>query len=307
MSRRRHWADLEEVGVYWGMRFMLAAYAVGGRPLFRLFLYPVVLYYFALGGKGRRASLDYLQRLKHRFPELPVSASLRWSYRHFVAFAEAMLDKLAAWQGRVDRSRVQFHNRQQLLDQLNSGRGAVLLTGHVGNLEMCRALAHMRAPVRMTVLVYTRHAANFNRLLSRFEHSGKVRLLQVTDLNPATAVDLERRIAAGELVVIAADRVPVQSNRTVQAPFLGAPAAFPQGPFVLASLLRAPVYTLFCSRRGDDYHIELQPFCERLSLPRGQRQEALAQWAERYAGRLEEVVRQAPLQWFNFYDFWTVT
>lgn len=301
-----HWAQLEEAGVYWGMRLMLGAYAVGGRLLFRVLLYPVVFYFFLFGGRARRASLDYLRRLHEYDPSLPVRPTWSWSYRHFISFAETMLDKLAAWRHGVDAARVHFPNRPLLLEQLASGRGAVLLTGHVGNLEMCRALAHQRAPVRLTVLVHTRHAANFNRLLQRFEHSSKVELLQVTDLTPATAVELERRIAAGELVVITADRVPVNSDRVVNSRFLGTEAAFPQGPFILAALLRAPVYTLFCSRRADGYHIDVDKLCDALVLQRGQRLQALAAPVRAYSERLESVVRNAPLQWFNFYDFWTV-
>lgn len=304
-AETRHWAQLEETGVYWGMRLMLGAYALGGKPLFRVLLYPVLLYYLVFGSAARRASLDYLRRLHHCYPELTIRPSLWYSYRHLASFAETMLDKLAAWRHGVEASQVRFPNRPLLLEQIASGRGAVLLTGHVGNLEMCRALAHQRAPVRLTVLVHTRHAANFNRLLNRFEHSSKVELLQVTELTPATAVELERRIAGGELVVITADRVPVGGGRVIRSTFLGAEAAFPQGPFILASLLRAPVYTLFCTSRGDGYHIDVEKLSDALVLPRGGRLEALAAPVAEYSKRLEAVVRKAPLQWFNFYDFWT--
>lgn len=302
--RSAHWAQLEETGVYWGMRVLLGVHARGGRGLFRILLYPVVLYYFLVAGSARRASLDYLRRLKAHYPQVKPQPTLWWSYRHFIAFAETMLDKLTAWRGGVADARIDFPNRPLLLEQLGSGRGAVLLTAHLGNLEMCRALADRRAPVRLTVLVHTRHAANFNRLLARYEHSAKVELMQVTELTPATAVELEQRIEAGELLVITADRVPVHSKRTVRARFLGAPAAFPQGPFILAGLLRAPVFTLFCTRRGADYHIDLDLLCEEMVLPRRDRVRELEKWAQRFSERLQCSVRETPLQWFNFYDFW---
>lgn len=302
----RHWAALEEAGVYWGMRVMLGAYAFGGRPLFRLLVYPVVMYFFIFDGRRRRASLDYLRRLKQHDPVQPARPTLWWSYRHFISFAETMLDKLSAWRQGLDVSQVAFPNRPMLLEQLATGRGAVLLTGHVGNLEVCRALAHQRASVRLTVLVHTRHATKFNRLLAHFESSTKVELLQVSDVTPATAVELDRRIAAGELIVITADRVPAAGRRTIQTDFLGAPAAFPPGPFILASLLGAPVYTLFCTRRGGGYHVDVEKLCDELVLPRGRREEAMLAPLAEYCRRLEAVVAKAPLQWFNFYDFWTL-
>jgi predicted LPLAT superfamily acyltransferase len=39
-------------------------------------------------------------------------------------------------------------------------------------------------------------------------------------------------------------------------------------------------------------------------LPRGARPQALAELAAAYAARLEHHARRAPLEWFNFYDFW---
>lgn len=291
--------------MYWGLRIMLGIYSRGGRWLFQLLLYPVVLYYFILVPGARRASLDYLHRLQHSYPEIEVRPTLWWSYRHFVSFATTMLDKLAAWRHGVGNIPLEFPNRSLLLDQLATGRGAVLMTAHVGNLEMCRALADQRAPVRLTVLVHTRHAANFNRLLARYEHSSKIKLLQVNELTPATAVVLEQRIAQGELIVIAADRVPVASRHAQRVPFLGAEAAFPQGPFILAGLLRAPVFTLFCTRRGRGYHMDVAQLTGPLKLPRSQRREVLEPIIREFSRRLEVAVCQAPLQWFNFYNFWT--
>jgi predicted LPLAT superfamily acyltransferase len=42
-------------------------------------------------------------------------------------------------------------------------------------------------------------------------------------------------------------------------------------------------------------------------MARGERERALREWAQRYAGRLEHYCLRAPHQWFNFYDFWENT
>ncbi|HRE16014.1 MAG TPA: hypothetical protein PLW86_02970, partial [Rhodocyclaceae bacterium] len=86
--------------------------------------------------------------------------------------------------------------------------------------------------------------------------------------------------------------------------FLGASACFPQGPYILASLLECPVYLFFCVEEADGYRIVFEPFADQVMLPRGRREAAMAEYAQRYAHRLEALCRQAPLQWFNFFDFW---
>ena len=80
-----HWAALEETGILWGMRFMLLIYRLFGRLVFRIFLHPIVSYYFLTGRAARDASREYLSRLGHCYPELGIQGSLWDSYRHFLS------------------------------------------------------------------------------------------------------------------------------------------------------------------------------------------------------------------------------
>ena len=105
--------------------------------------------------------------------------------------------------------------------------------------------------------------------------------------------------------MIAADRTPVTGhNRIVRADFLGKQAWFPQGPFILASLLKCPIYTLFCLKQHDKQVIYFEHFSDGLSFPRKQRDAMIRRCVQDYADRLQQYCLQEPLQWFNFYDFW---
>lgn len=302
-----HWANRRETGILWGMRTLLLIYRWFGRPAFRLVLYPVVAYYFVANRRARSASRQYLARLGEYYPELGISGGLGDSYRHFLCFAETLLDKLVVWSDQLDPAEVDFHNRQLLLDLLGEGRGGLLLTGHIGNLEICRALAELRDPIKLNILVHTKHAEKFNRLLGSVDRRNKIELIQVTDLNPAIAIRLNEKIERGEFLVLVGDRIPVSSRgRTVRAGFLGHEADFPIGPYLLASLLRCPVLSLFSYPRQGKFRIYVDLFADRITLPRREpeRRRALETWVRRYAERLEFHCRRAPLQWFNFYDFW---
>jgi predicted LPLAT superfamily acyltransferase len=116
---------------------------------------------------------------------------------------------------------------------------------------------------------------------------------------------MQDRVEAGELLVIVGDRVPAHdSGRTTEAQFLGSTAPFAQGPYVLAHALGCPVYLFFCLKEEQGYRLYFEPFAERIELPRRERAQHLAAWAQRYASRLEHYCRKAPYQWFNFFDFW---
>jgi len=75
----------------------------------------------------------------------------------------------------------------------------------------------------------------------------------------------------------------------------------------MAHLLQCPVYLFFCFRDRQGYHVHMEPFADRLDLPRRGREEAIKAWVARYAAALEARCRETPFQWFNFYDFWGAT
>ena len=304
-----HWSSLAERGSLLGLKSVFACYRFLGPRAARALLYPIVGYFFLSGRQAREASLDYLCRV-HQRKGLPVP---RWrdSFRHMLAFGQSGLDKLAAWCGGIDSGRVDFPARGELVSLIESGRGAVLIGAHLGNLEMIRALAVNERQAAVNAVVYTDHAQRFNEMLKRASADFGVNLVQVSHLGPQTAILLKDKVERGELVVIVGDRTPPAqsgSERVSYLDFLGAPAPFAQGPFILASLLDCPVYLCFClrqgQRQGDGYRIHLEHFATRIDLPRRERQAHLHETMQRYAARLEHYCLDAPEQWFNFYDFW---
>ena len=90
---------------------------------------------------------------------------------------------------------------------------------------------------------------------------------------------------------------------TSDAEFLGTFASFPEGPWILAALLECPVYLLFCMKDGHGYRLSIEPFMERIELPRATRKHSLGMLIQRYADRLGEIARAYPLQWYNFLRF----
>jgi predicted LPLAT superfamily acyltransferase len=286
------------------MWFLYGLYRLLGRIPFRLVLYPVMFYYWLSRPIARRASLEYLQRIQ------AVSGSgakpgWRQGLRHFVSFADTILDKMLALTGRYRFDRLRFVGREPVLEMIARGQGGIFATAHVGCLEMIQTAAavHHRA-LKLNVLVHTTHAERFNRLLQRLDPTSSVRLIQVTEVNPATAVMLADLVERGEFVAIAADRVPTSASKIVMADFLGAEAAFPVGAYVLAALLRCPLYFLACVREGDAHVVYFDRLAERVVLPRGQRGEALTTCAQAFVRRLESVLVRAPYEWFNFFPFW---
>ena len=299
-TRKRHWSRIEERGAGWGLRFTAATARLLGRQAARLVLLPAVVWFFVTGREARRASRIYLARLG-----AASTPPTTWNvWRHMLAFADSSLDKLAAWGGEIEGA-VDFHGAEEFARLAREKRGALFIGSHLGNLEMIRALAVTREIATVTAVVYTDHARRFAATLAGANQRFADNLFEVRDFGPQTAILLKERIDRGEILVIVGDRTPPADNgRRAHATFLGREAPFPQGPVVLGYLLGCPVYLFFCIKDGGRYRIHLEPFAEKIDLPHRDRQGAIDAYVSRYARRLEWYCREAPLQWFNFFDFW---
>ena len=299
-----HWAQIGESTFVAGMWLLYHLHRLLGRWPILLCLYPVVAYYWLTRPLARRSSLQYLQRMQQAHG-LWVRMPGWWhSQKHFRMFAQVILDKLLALTGRYRTERVRFDGRQPLVELLECGQGAIIVTAHMGCIELCQAIAKQRPNLRLNILVHTQHAEQFNRLLQRLAPDSGVRLLQVADFSAATAMMLAERVARGEFIAIAGDRVPVHDSKTTRAQFLGHEAAFPCGPYVLAALLKCPLYFMGCVHQGRGYAVEFVPIATQVQLPRAHRNEVLAEYAQLYAQQLERLLCQAPYDWFNFFPFW---
>jgi predicted LPLAT superfamily acyltransferase len=304
-TENSHWAQISEAGALGGMRFLLAWYRLGGHYLFQFFLFPVIVYFVLFHHAARRSSMDYLRRLKSIKPEACEGALWWLSFKHFWSFGVTLIDKLAVWMGHISRQQVILDDEDVIDQLLLEKRGGIILISHLGNFEICRCLSDSRPNMRLTVLLHTKHAEKFNSLVKEMPHNSHIKLMQVTEITPATAMQLNERISRGEFIAIAGDRVAVNHpENCLSVNFLGAKAALPMGPFSLAAVLNAPLITLFCLRDKGRYRIYFNLLSEALSVPRKQRQQVFQSLAQRYADELEKYCYQAPLQWFNFFDFW---
>ena len=310
-DRPEHWSVTQERKGLWGIRLMLAVYRTLGYKAFRLLLYPVITYFWLTGRKQRNASADWLERVRtiaaQRNISLPYPLS---TFRHFMRFGESMLSKLASWQGDKTLTDAVLVNPEICESNIASGRGTLILASHLGDIESCRAIGALNYRITVNALVFTEHAERFNQVMKEINPQAVVNLIQVSQMGPETAILLQEKLDAGEWVAIVGDRTSAsqhqrgEHSRIIYSEFLGQPAAFPQGPFILAAALRAPVMLMFGIMQQQRLHIYCESFADPLILPRGKRLPALQAAVDHYAARLEHYSLLAPHDWFNFYDFW---
>ena len=307
-----HWAETSERHGLYGMKFMLLIYRISGRRAFSLLLYPVIAVFYVTAKEARVRSREFLEAVKAERARRGMAAEPLSVYRHFYNFGQTLLDKVAAWQGSLRlEHEVQFAAVAEAVLNADPGMGKVLFTSHLGDIELCRALITLNGGREVTALVFHENAARFKAVMEEFAPQSKVNLIALKELSPALLVTLQERIAKGQFVAIAADRLAVPSKssateRYVILPFMGKEAPFAMGPAILASLLQCPVITLFALREGKVVRLYAHEIAKRIRLERRDRGSAVSEALRPFVNLLEEYALTHPYDWFNFYAFWSL-
>lgn len=296
-ARGAGWLTRGERGTVALIRFTAALASALGRRGMRPVVLAIALYYTLFDRTVREASREWLT-LVHERP-----ARLRDVFHHVATFAQVTLDRLFFAKGELDRFTVERNGNEHLEALAQEKRGAILLGAHLGSFEAMRASSRSeRFPV--TIVGHFENARMISALLEELDPDSASRVLHAGRDGVTLALELRDAIARGDFVALLADRVGL-NDKDVRVPFFGRPARFATGPFLLASVLGAPIYLVFGLYRAPDrYELHCEPFVEDARLPRADRAAALEALVSRYASRLEAYARQAPDNWFNFYDFW---
>ncbi|HEY0821692.1 MAG TPA: acyl-CoA synthetase [Rhizobacter sp.] len=299
---RADWATEPERSHRWALTLIRWIATGVGRPLTRLLLHPISLYFMLANGKARRASREYLARALKRPPT--------WvdGYRHVHAFASTVLDRIYFLQERFDLFEVTTTGGEVIHPPLRQGEGVITIGAHLGSFEAMRAGGEARGE-RVAMLMYENNARMINAMLAAV--APKARLHTIALGQPGAMLALRRFLDGGGIAGMLADRTlpgAAGRSRSHWIDFLGRPAPFSDGPFRLAAMLkRRVVFSAGLYHGGNRYELlfaELADFRHLGGETRDEVDRQVREALERYVRRVEAACVESPYNWFNFYDFW---
>ena len=312
-----HWSgNKEKSGSLWQMRLVFTLYKKIGFKGMRFFLHPITFFYYIFSPSTRKVSLSFLGKV-HNINGYEKRPGIKEIYKHIYSFSYSLIEKLAAWSGDMHSSGLitKSDDIQVLKDQLSNKKGAVIICSHLGNVEMLRAFAnHERGEYipqfGINSVVDFSVTSKFNLLLKEINPDSMIHLINASAIDAATIITLQDRLQEGEIVVIAGDRTAKNNRmRSTEISFLGKQAYFPQGAFIMASLLDSPVYYMFAVRENDSdynssYEFHVYKAKTDFKTSRKNRKEKLQVVTQEFVQHLESLCLAHPYQWYNFFDFW---
>ena len=280
-------------------RFMARLSLALGRPLSRVLLALITVYFFASSQRDRSESRAYLRRCLGREP------TLRERFAVFRAFSSTVHDRLFFLADRYDAFEIEVVGAELL-----AGSGKLLMGAHLGSFEAMRATGYHHGHRKVSMAMFEANARRLNMILAAVNPKATHDIVPLGHLDSMLA--LRARLDAGDLVGVLADRT-LGDEPMVLIPFLGEPAPFPTGPMRMAAALRQQVFFMVgLYRGGNRYEVRFEPLADfsveaDTSGVEGRREgraAAIDAAMRKYVERLEHYCRAAPDNWFNFHDFW---
>lgn len=284
--------DGKTKGTPWGYRFFIACIRFFGVRVAYFLCIWVSFYFIFFAKKQRNALIDFYKR-GFEFSSIK---SFCYSAINFYKFGQIIIDRVALRTKRKSSYTHSFNNEQAIRTIADAGKGGFLISGHVGNWENAGSLVGDRITSKMNVLMLDEEVQKVKSLIENQVEELKFNVIPIKN-DMSHLILIHQALKRNELIALHADRT-MKDQKTIAVKFLNQKTKFPLGPFVMAFKFKVPITFVFAIKRG--FHFELSATDPIIG---GEHVHSPEELAEKYAQVLEEKVKKAPKQWFNFYPY----
>ena len=224
--------------------------------------------------------------------------SFRSVFVNHLKFSQIIVDRFAAYSGKHFTFEVEGADIMRKFE--SKDEGFVIISSHIGNYELA-GYSMVAKKKRFNTLVYANETQtvmeNRNRVLAKTN----MRMVPIKE-DMSHIFLMNSALSAGEVVSMPGDRM-FGSRKFADCLFFGEKAKFPIGAYVLALQRDVGLMTMFVMKRSA---LKYKIIIKEIPLPIANAtiKERMNVLAQEYACCLESVVREYPVQWFNYYDFW---
>ncbi len=263
---------------------------------YRLAIFVSDLHYL-FSFRDRRAVRDNLCII------LPEKSDVEWNvrevFRNFGRYLVEFFRMANEIDGHFIKERVVTENLHYIDEALRKGKGAILLSGHIGNWELGGVLLSLLGyPSVAIALPHKERPVN-----DLFNKQREARGLVIVPPQAATRRCLSI-LNKNKIIAVVADRSFGPNGFVLD--FLGKKSLFPKGPAIFSVKTGAPIVPVFLVRAGEGRFriIVHKPIDPGVVDGNGRIDEGLLKnLIKKYIRIIEQMIRAYPDQWLMFRDY----
>lgn len=236
------------------------------------------------------------QSLAENLSHIGIEPSDRLLYGIFRLHTENIIDMITAGRLNIESlaARFEFTGRQELDSALAQGKGAILVTEHIGGWEA--GAVYLRSlGYRLSVVAGVQLSPLLTEEIKRTKEKLGIEVINPQD----TARKFLKALSSGGVLALLVDGNIF--NGGIELPFFGKPAVLPDGPVRLAKATGAPIVAGYCRRlKSGNFKIHIEHLMEARDIEEIGERKAL----EKMYKVVERFISENADQWIMFRRFW---
>ncbi|NVO03663.1 MAG: hypothetical protein HXX09_13285 [Bacteroidetes bacterium] len=243
--------------------------------------------------------------LKAYRSKLGLKTNIFHVYKHNFSFGLNMIDRFAHIAGKKSPFDFLCIGEENFRDALAKNKGLILLSAHIGNQEIAGdVLSEHISFTKINFLMLDNESKEIKKIFSRVSNNRQVNIIPTNSDGMDMMIKVKKALDNNEIVCMLGDRV-MGAEPHIELEFLGKMAKFPTSPFNVAAITGSPIITAATIKTGVyKYTQKVYNFISFEKIPRSMRQEHIKNSMKTYVSILEDMVKNNPYSWFNFYDYW---
>jgi len=256
--------------------------------------------YFFFARLDREALISNIQHILGE--GAPREEAVRLARNAFRRYAQYLIDLICSSRMNEEQLRGLISgasNDEAIGKALEAGKGAILLTAHLGNWELGgMILKALHLPVN--IVYFPDRIWGVEKSRRRYRERKGVGQLSIGS-SPFSLVSMVQALRKNEIVCLQGDRN--YGRRGIRVDFFGGPVTFPPGPILLAMASKAPLIPIFIIQEDEKgYHFLVEDPVPMQDT--GNREEDIRENLIRVVRILEAYLGKYPDQWFNYVPYW---
>ncbi|MGA2774806.1 MAG: lysophospholipid acyltransferase family protein [Candidatus Omnitrophota bacterium] len=238
------------------------------------------------------------ENLKAIFPEKSAEEIRKirtWLFRNFAKYLVDFF-RYEKLDNEYINKNIRIENLNHFEDALKNGKGAIILSAHIGNWELGAVVVALSGyPLWAVALEHKEKEVN-----DFFDSQRKSKGVNVIPFSKAVRQCLDL-LNDNKIIALVGDRD--FTGKGVITDFFGKKARFPDGPAAFALKTGASILPCFMVRNPDDsFTLKIEKPFQLVS--RGDKKEDIKMCIREYVKIFEDYIRKYPEQWYIFRRFW---